>query len=557
MLDHLRADLRSAVRRLRTSPGYTAVSIMTLGLGIGASTAIFSAVDGVLLKSLPYSDPGSLVQMWEASTPRNFSSFPVTPSNLADWREQARSFSGFAASRPRRTILTAGNGEPERVPGASVSTNYFQLLGLTAHLGRTFVGADSLPTAERPVVLAYGFWVRRFGGDSSLVGKPITLDGQPFTVIGVLSPSVRTQTQLWTPLSLPPQLIADRNAHMLAVIGRLAPGSTIDAARREMATISTRLGEAYPESNKDWTVTLVPILDQIVGKLRPALVALMAAVVFVLLIACANVANLTLARGYARAREVAVRGALGAGRRRIVLQMLTENIVIALFGGAVGVGIATLGVKALRAIAPANLPRLDDIGVDSRALVFGLAASLVTALVFGLLPALQGSRIDLSNALREEGRGASMSRRARLVQHSLVITQIAFAMVLLSGATLLFRSFVSLANRPLGFDTEQVASGQITLPRRTYERDVDQTRYASALLERLRAEPSIHAAAIAGSVPGGQNTALLLLSVEGRAEPDPSNPPTAYFVPASTGYFEALGVPLKRGRAFAETDRAG
>src|SRR5215207_7853084 len=274
MLDHLRS-------RLRSSPGYAAVSIITLGLGIGASTAIFSAVDGVLLKSLPYRDPSSLVQLWESSAPRNFTSFPVTPSNLADWREQARAFTGFAASRPRRTILTTGSGEPERVPGASVSTNYFQLLGLSTHIGRTFVATDSVPGAERPVVLAYGFWLRRFGGDSALIGKPITLDGQPFTVIGVLSPSVRTQTQLWTPLTLPPQIIADRNAHMLAVIGRLAAGTTIDAARRDMAGISKRLGEAYPESNKDWDVTLVPILDQIVGKLRPALMALMAAVVFV------------------------------------------------------------------------------------------------------------------------------------------------------------------------------------------------------------------------------------------------------------------------------------
>jgi len=554
MLDHLRADLRSAVRRLRSSPGYALVSVITLGLGIGASTAIFSAVDGVLLKSLPYRDPSSLVQLWESSTPRNFTNFPVTPSNLADWREQARSFTGFATARSRRTILTTRSGEPERVPGASVSTNYFQLLGLSAHIGRTFVATDSLPAAERPVVLAHGFWLRRFGGDSALVGKPITLDGQPFTVIGVLSPSVRMQTQLWTPLTLPPQMIADRNAHMLAVIGRLAPGSTIDAARRDMATISTRLGEAYPESNKDWTVTLMPILDQIVGKLRPALMALMAAVIFVLLIACANVANLTLARGYARAREVAVRGALGASRRRIAAQMLTENVVIALIGGVVGVAIATLGVKALRALAPTNLPRLDDIGVDGRALAFGLAASLVTALVFGLLPALQGSRIDLSNALREEGRGASASKRARLVQRLLVVTQIAFAMVLLTGATLLFRSFVSLANRPLGFDTEQIASGQLTLPRRGYADAASQTGYATALLDRLKGQPGVESAALAGAMPGTP-TSLFLLSIQNVPETDPNNRPTAWFVPASPEYFATLGMRLKAGRTFTESDR--
>jgi len=555
MLDHLRADLRSAARRLRTSPGYATVSILTLGLGIGASTAIFSAVDGVLLKSLPYRDPGSLLQLWEFSTPRNFSQFPVTPSNLADWRQQSRAFAGFTASRPRRTILTTGNGEPERVPGASVSTNYFQLLGLSTHLGRTFVAADSLPAAERPVVLAYGFWVRRFGSDSSLIGKPITLDGQPFTVIGVMSPSVRTPTQLWTPLTIPPQLMADRNAHMLAVIGRIAPGRTIDDARREMATISARLGEAYPESNKDWEVSLVPILDQIVGKLRPALMALMAAVIFVLLIACANVANLTLARGYARAREVAVRGALGAGRRRIAVQMLTENVVIAFIGGAVGVGIATLGVKALRTLAPANLPRLDDIGVDARALAFGFAASLVTALVFGMLPALQGSRIDLSNALREEGRGASASKRARLVQRSLVITQIAFAMVLLTGATLLFRSFVSLANRPLGFDTEQIATGQLTLPRRGYQDAAAQTRYATSLLDRFRGMPGVESAAIAGAMPGSP-TSFFLLSIQNVPETDPNNRPTAFFVPASPEYFSTLGMRLEAGRTFTDADRA-
>ena len=557
MLDHLRSDVRSAFRRLRTSPGYAAVSILTLGLGIGASTAIFSAVDGVLLKSLPYRDPESLVQMWESSAPRKFDSFPVTPSDLAEWRTQARSFAGFAAARGRRTILTAGTGEPERVPGASVTTNYFQLLGVGTHLGRTFVAADSLPSAEPPVILAYGFWLRRFGGDSALIGKPITLDGTPFTVIGILSPNVRTQSQLWTPLVVPPELMADRNAHMLAVIGRIAPGRSIDAARREMAQISARLAESYPESNKDWTVTLVPLLDQIVGKLRPALVALMAAVVFVLLIACANVANLTLARGYARAREVAVRGALGAGRRRIAAQMLTENVIIALFGGVAGVAIASLGVTLLRKIAPANLPRLDDIGVDGRALVFGIAASLVTALVFGVLPALQGSRIDLANALREEGRGSSASTRAKLVQRSLVITQIAFAMVLLTGATLLFRSFVSLANRPLGFVTEEVASGQLTLPRRGYQRDVDQLRYANTLLERLRTEPGVEAAAISGAMPGGPSAGFYLLSIQNVPDPDPTNRPVAYFVPVSADYFKTLGLKLVAGRTITESDRAG
>jgi len=557
MLDHFRSDVRSAFRRLRTSPGYAAVSILTLGLGIGASTAIFSAVDGVLLKSLPYRDPESLVQMWESSAPRKFDSFPVTPSDLAEWRTQARSFAGFAAGRGRRTILTAGTGEPERVPGASVTTNYFQLLGVGTHLGRTFVAADSLPSAEPPVILAYGFWLRRFGGDSALIGKPITLDGTPFTVIGILSPNVRTQSQLWTPLVVPPELMADRNAHMLAVIGRIAPGRSIDAARREMAQISARLAESYPESNKDWTVTLVPLLDQIVGKLRPALVALMAAVVFVLLIACANVANLTLARGYARAREVAVRGALGAGRRRIAAQMLTENVIIALFGGVAGVAIASLGVTLLRKIAPANLPRLDDIGVDGRALVFGIAASLVTALVFGVLPALQGSRIDLANALREEGRGSSASTRAKLVQRSLVITQIAFAMVLLTGATLLFRSFVSLANRPLGFVTEEVASGQLTLPRRGYQRDVDQIRYANTLLARLRTEPGVEAAAISGAMPGGPSAGFYLLSIQNVPDPDPTNRPVAYFVPVSADYFKTLGLKLVAGRTITESDRAG
>jgi len=557
MLDHFRSDVRSAFRRLRTSPGYAAVSILTLGLGIGASTAIFSAVDGVLLKSLPYRDPESLVQMWESSVPRKFDSFPVTPSDLAEWRTQARSFTGFAAARGRRTILTAGTGEPERVPGASVSTNYFQLLGVGTHIGRTFVAADSLPSAEPPVVLAYGFWLRRFGGDTALIGKPITLDGTPFTVVGVLSPNVRTQSQLWTPLVVPPELMADRNAHMLAVIGRIAPGRSIDGARREMAQISARLAESYPESNKDWTVTLVPLLDQIVGKLRPALVALMAAVVFVLLIACANVANLTLARGYARAREVAVRGALGAGRRRIATQMLTENVIVALFGGVAGVAIASLGVTLLRKIAPTNLPRLDDIGVDGRALVFGVAASLVTALVFGVLPALQGSRIDLANALREEGRGSSASTRAKLVQRSLVITQIAFAMVLLTGATLLFRSFVSLADRPLGFVTEEIASGQLTLPRRGYERDVDQIRYANTLLEHLRNEPGVESAAITGAMPGGPSAGFYLLSIQNVPDPDPTTRPVAYFVPVSTDYFKTLGLKLLAGRTFTESDRAG
>ena len=556
MLDQIRSDIRWALRRLRTSLGYSIVSVVTLGLGIGASTAIFSTVDGVLIESLPYRDASTLVQIWESSPARNLPTFGVAPGNLDDWRARASSFSEVAASRPRRMILTQGDAEPERVTGEEASTNYFQLLGMRTHLGRGLTAADSLSTAGRTVVLGYNLWVRRFGSDSTVIGTPITLDGAPFTVVGVASANLPTQVQLWTPLVLSPFFLANRDAHTLSVIGRLAPGRTIDGARRELVGIYAQLASAFPGSNTDWTVALVPLFDQIVGQLRPALLALMAAVVFVLLIACANVANLTLARGYARAREVALRGAIGATRARIAAQLLTENVVVALAGGVLGVGIAAFGVTLLRRLAPADLPRLDSVSVDGRVLALGVLASLATALMFGLLPALQMSRADPASVLREESR-ASATRRARTIQRSLVVTQIAFAMLLLTGATLLFRSFVSLSNRPLGFDTDRIATGQLTLPRGTYGRNVDQIRFADALVEQLRNAPGVESAAIARAMPGTRGTAIQYVSIQNVPVIDAGGRPTAYFVPASVGYFNTLGLTLMTGRAFTDRDRAG
>jgi putative ABC transport system permease protein len=555
VLDQIRADIRWALRRLRTSLGYAIVSVVTLGLGIGASTAIFSTVDAVLIESLPYRDPSTLVQIWESSPARNLPTFGVAPGNFDDWRARASSFSELAASRPRRMILTQGDTDPERVPGEEVSTNYFQSLGMRMHLGRGLTAADSLAAAGRSAVLGYTLWMRRFGGDSAVIGKSITLDGAPFTVVGLASANVPAQVQLWTPLRLPPFFQANRDAHTLSVIGRLAPGRTIQSARLELAGMYTQFASAFPASNKDWTVALVPLLDQVVGQLRPALLALMAAVLFLLLIACANVANLTLARGYARAREVALRGAIGASRARIAAQLLTENVVVALGGGVLGVGIAAFGVTLLRRLAPADLPRLDNVGVDGRVLAFGIVASLATAIIFGLLPALQISRTDPASVLREEGR-ASATKRARTIQRSLVVAQIAFAMLLLTGATLLFRSFVSLANRPLGFDTDRIATGQLTLPRGSYGRKVDQSRYADALLEQLQAAPGVESAAIARATPGTRGTSIMYFSIQNVPDPDAGGRPTAYFVPASVGYFKTLGVRLTAGRAFTDADRA-
>ena len=555
MLDQIRADIRWALRRLRTSLGYAIVSVLTLAIGIGASTAIFSTVDAVLIESLPYRDASSLVQVWESSPARNIPTFGLAPGNLDDWRARASSFSEVAASRPRRMILTQGDAEPERVTGEEVSSNYFQSLGVRTHLGRGLTAADSVSAAGRSVVLGYNLWIRRFGGDSAIMGKSVTLDGAPFTVVGVASANLPTQAQLWTPLVLSPFFLANRDAHTLSVIARLAPGRTIDGARRELAAVYAHLASAFPDSNKDWGVALVSLLDQIVGQLRPALVALMAAVSVLLLIACANVANLTLARGYARAREVALRGAIGATRARIAAQLLVENAVVALAGGVLGVGIAALGVTVLRRLAPADLPRLDTVGVDGRVLGFGVVASLATALIFGLLPALQISRTDPASVLREEGR-ASATRRARATQRSLVIAQIAFAMVLLTGATLLLRSFVSLANRPSGFDTDRIATGQVTLPRGSYGRNVDQSRYVDALLEQLRTAPGVESAAIARATLGARGTAIMYFSIQNVPDPDAAGRPTAYFVPASAGYFQTLGVRLIAGRAFTDADRA-
>jgi len=547
MIGTLRRDARYALRRLRTTPTLSVVVVATLALGIGATSAVFTFLEGVILRSLPYAEPARLVYLWESSPKRDLPQFPVSTANLADWTARTRTLSGIAAATSRQFTLT-GSGDPQRLLGAAVSVNYFDVLGATPALGRRFVVDDSTSAAGRAVILSYGAFNARFAGDRRVLGTSITLNGAPYQVVGVMGPGIPTKAELWVPLSVPPDYAADRQAHMLNVVARLRDGVTPEAASADLRRVADQLAAEYPTSNKDWTILAVPALDQLLGKTKPTLLALMAAVGLVLLIACANVANLLLARGSAREGEMAVRAALGAGRRALLRQMLVESAVLAAAGGVLGIVVARLGVSALRGLAPSTLPRLDQVALDGGVVGFAALVSVLTVLLFGLPPALQASRASLTNPLRALGRGGGRRAAAGRAQSALVLVQVAFAFALLSGAWLLLHSLDALRRVDLGMRPEQVVSAQLALPRAAFPRPNDQAQFASALVARLAAAPGVRHAAAVDAPPAGGGMPLLLLTVVGHPPADPSNPPAATVIAVTPGYFETLGVARLAGR---------
>ncbi|HZI17771.1 MAG TPA: ABC transporter permease [Pyrinomonadaceae bacterium] len=550
-------DLRYGLRTLAKNPGFTAVAVIALALGIGANSAIFSVVNTVLLRPLPYKDPDRLVVVWEDRSKNGYPRDTPAAGNYVDWRDQNQVFEGMAAVANQSFNLT-GSGEPERIDGRNVSAGLFPLLGVEPQLGRGFLPEEDQPGAGRVVVLSHGLWQRRFGADPSIVGRELTLNGVSHTVVGVMPAGFQFPTpedQLWVPIAFTSQEAANRGRHYLQVFARLKPGVGMEQAQAEMNTISARLQQQYPNTNTNVGAAIVPLHEQLVGDIRPALLLLLGAVGFVLLVACANVANLLLARAAARQKEVALRVALGANRARLLRQFLTESVLLALLGGAVGLLLALWGVNLLRAFMPEGVSQARAVAVDARVLGFTLLVSVLTGLAFGLVPALQASRFNLNETLKEGGRDAAGGRRGGRVRSALVVMEVAVSLVLLIGAGLLINSFLRLRSVDPGFHTENLLTMKVVLPQTKYPDQARRTAFYNELLERVRSLPGVKSAAVATNLPLTFKGNAIGVSIEGQPDPGPGQRPSVVTRVISPDYFRTMGIQLSQGRQFGDHDR--
>jgi putative ABC transport system permease protein len=549
------ADVRYALRALARAPGFTLAVVLTLALGIGANSAIFSVVHNVLLRPLPYGSPERLVLLYG-----RYPEFGRTSTSLPDfidWRDGTRSFEQMAARHDASYVLT-GEGEPERVIADRVTANFFTTLGVRPVLGRDFVPEeDRMGGDDRVVVLSHGYWQRRFGGDPRVLGRQIQLSGRPWTVVGVAPPNFRygRAVDLWAPTRADTTL--PRRAEYLDVIGRLKPGVTVAQAQADVGAVVRRLAEQYPQTNATITSEVIGLEDDLVRDVRPALIAFMGAVLLVLLIACANVANLLLARAATRDREMSVRVALGAGRGRLLRQLLTESMVLALLGGAAGIALASWGVAAVRATSVQFLPRQYEIEMNATVVVFSIVLSLGTGLLFGLAPAIRLMRDSLHSSLREGARGATAGALAR-VRNTLVLAEVALAMVLLVGAGLLIRSFDKLTRVDLGFEPAGVLTYSLTIPSAKFPDAAQLPPLYQSVLDGSRTLPGARTVAVSATLPMSES-GYWSYSMEGEPPPAPDagGPPVdVQPFDVSPGYFDALRIPLRRGRALQTTDGA-
>ncbi len=549
-------DLRYGARMLRKRWGFTAIAIMTLALGIGANTAIFSVVNAVVLRPLPYQDPERLVMLWGTNAKDGNGQQPASFAEFNDWKAEVRSCQALSASLLWSFVLTGG-GEPEPIQGHYVSASLFQLLGVMPARGRAFSPEEDRIGGTPVVIVSHGLWQRRFGADPNLIGKTLTLDGGSFTVVGIMPEGFQflEAGEVWVPLMQNRLTNTIRAVRLLLVAGRLGDGVKVEQASAELATMASQLEKQYPDFNTGVGLRLVPLHEQVTGKVRFALLLLLGAVGLVLLIACANVANLMLVRAAARRKEIAVRSALGASRGRLMRQLLTESMTLSVLGGAGGVMLAAWGIDLLLLLNPPQLPRYNKIGIDATVLGFTLAASIITGLIFGLAPAWQASQLDLQAALKEGGRSALACAGQHRLSRLLIIAEVAMALVLLVGAGLLIRSFVYLLDVKPGFATEHVLTLQVGLPNATYGQPPQRIAFYHQLEERLKALPDVTAVGLATRLPllAALNNATSFLSIEDRPVPTGQRPEID-FRRASTDYFKALGIPLLSGRLVTEED---
>ena len=568
-VESLVQDLRFAVRMLWKSPVFTAIAVITLALGIGANTAIFSVVNTVLLRPLPYENPDRLMMVWGNFQRLGIERLPAKAAEFIDYQDQNDVFEKIAAFNNAEFNFT-GTGEPERVTGARVSASLFPLLGAQATLGRTFLAEENQPGRDNVMIVSHGLWQRRFGSDPALIGKTLTLNDRSYTVVGVMpagfqfphqSLSFAERADVWVPIPFTAEQLGQREGpYNNYVIARLKPGVTLEQARAGMSTIASRLEQQYPHAYKGpkgedggWRMTIVPLHDEVVGKSRLALLVLLGTVSFVLLIACANVANLLLARAGARQREFAVRTALGAGRFRLIQQLLTESILLALLGGAVGLTLAIWGVDLLASLDPGNIPRLKEIKIDSLVFGFTFLVSLLTGLFFGLVPVLQATKLDLTETLKEGGRSLTGSRGQQRLRSLLVISEVALALVLLTGAGLMIRSFLRLQSASPGFDPRNVLTVELSLPRYKYPERFQVAAFYQRLMQGIETLPGVHSASMTSSLPLSEASMDDPFTIEGRPF-DITNAPVAGHRTIGPNYFLTMNIPILGGRDFSDRD---
>jgi putative ABC transport system permease protein len=548
-------DLRYAFRLRTKSPAFTSIAVLTLALGIGANTAIFSVVNAVLLRPLAFRDASRLVLVAEKS---KYPTISTSYENYLDWRDQSHSFESLEATRGT-TITLTGAGEPERLNARMMTAGIFPLLGVDARLGRTFRAEEDRAGGPPVVLLSYGLWQRRFGGAPDVIGKAMNLDTQPYTIVGV-APSgfeVLQPADVFLPFTpWAKTLPADRNWHPgILTIGRLKPAISREQARTEMVGITKRLEEQYPEYNTGTSADVVGLQEQMVQNVRPALLLLIGAVSLVLLIACANVANLLLARAAVRGREVAIRTSMGATRWRVVRQLLTESVLISLAGGALGLLLAWAALGPLLKISADSVPQAFSIGLDRWVLAFTLGVSVVTGLVFGIVPALRTAKLDLRETLNEGSRGSTMGPGQHRLRSSLVATEMALAMLLLVGAGLLLRSFSRLQDIAPGFQPDHLLVADLPLAQATYAKPEQRFAFYDRLVERARTLPGVRSAAAASFLPVSGGGGLLHFNITGRPPKTPHDYLAAGYRTITPSYFETLGVPLLQGRLFRPADR--
>src|SRR5262247_1832860 len=565
-MDHLIKDIRFGFRNLLRRPGFALIALITLALGIGANTAIFSVVNAVLLRPLPYAEPERLVALWESNTQRPESRNSISYPNFFDWRAQSKSFERMASYYTNNMALT-GVAAPVNLRSAVVSPDLFATLGVRPQLGRWFVGEEEKP-GIRAAIISHGLWQRQFGGDPNVIGRAMTLNGKQFNVVGVMPagfqfPIEAEPVEVWVTSSIDgektdpkePAQNEQRGSHFLQAVGRLKPGVTLEQAQAEMNVIGANLEKQYPDSNTRRGVNLIPYHNDLTQDYSEALWLILGAVGCVLLIACANVANLLLARATARYKEIAVRAALGANRWRVMRQLLTESLSLALGGGLFGLLLAWWGTDALIRLIPEEVPRLAEINIDRWVFGFTLLISVVTGVVFGLAPALQASKVELTEAMKEGSRGAGAGAGRGRLRGALVVAEIAIALVVLIGAGLLLQTFRRLQQVDLGFDIHNILTAVVELPDARYPKPEQAAAFYQTLLDRVKALPGVEAVSAIVPQPLSGDSMMISFDIEGRDIPKGERP-SSHFRSISLDYFSVMKIPLLAGRAFTERDDA-